>query len=113
MKTRKIGRQCMVPGCRNHNSYMIHRTREPWPSVIICEKCIEDAFYVLCPEQIQEAEQEDAEGVVKDAQESEGIDAEAEQEEKNAEEGAKGGARIKEISENKPKKPSAKKADGK
>lgn len=116
MKTRKIRRQCMVPGCRNHDSLMIHRTREPWPNVIICEECIKDAFYALCPEQIDEAAQEDAEVAeecAENAQEDAKTDAEAVQEGKTVEESAKVGAKIKEISEPKPKKPSTKKADGK
>ncbi len=135
----------MVPGCRNQDSLMIHRTREPWPNVIICEECIKDAFYALCPDQIDEAAQEseeadaeNAEGVVDDAQEGTETDAEAVQEDaevaeecaenaqddaetdaeavqegKTVEESAKVDAKIKETSGAKPKKPSSKKADGK
>lgn len=47
MNTRKIRRQCMVPGCRNYETYMIHKTRDPWPTVIMCKECVKDAYFSL------------------------------------------------------------------
>lgn len=50
IKTRRIRRQCLVPGCKNTDSYMVHRTNEPWPTVIMCKECAEDLYKALCTE---------------------------------------------------------------
>lgn len=52
MNTKKIRRQCMVPGCRNYDTYMIHKTRDPWPTVIMCKECVVDAYFSLLPEKV-------------------------------------------------------------
>ena len=57
MNIKPIKRQCMVPGCRNTNSFLVYKTREPWATVTICPECAREAFIAMCPEE----EQKDAE----------------------------------------------------
>lgn len=51
MNTKKLRRQCMVPGCRCLDTYLIHKGREPWAKVIICKDCLKGAYDALFPEE--------------------------------------------------------------
>ena len=53
MNFKKIQRECMVPGCRSRVSFMVHKTREPWPDVIMCKDCVKDAYVSIYAEEIK------------------------------------------------------------
>jgi hypothetical protein len=53
MNFKKIQRECMIPGCRNRVSFMVHKTREPWPDVVMCKDCVKDAYVSLYAEEIE------------------------------------------------------------
>ena len=49
LNTRRIVRQCFVPGCGNTDSYMVYRGIEPWAKVVICKKCADELNAILNP----------------------------------------------------------------
>lgn len=59
LNTRKIYRQCFVPGCSNTNSYMVYRGSEPWAKVVMCETCAKELYETFVPASaVQIAEKE-------------------------------------------------------
>lgn len=49
LNTRKIRRQCFVPGCGNSDTYMVYRGSEPWAKVVICETCAKELYETFVP----------------------------------------------------------------
>ena len=49
LRTKKITRQCFVPGCRNLNTVMVFRGRDPWAKVVICPDCAKELYKNLFP----------------------------------------------------------------
>ncbi len=60
LNTRKIYRQCFVPGCRNCDTVMVYRGNEPWAKVVMCRDCAKELYGELFPEAGEEKAQEDA-----------------------------------------------------
>lgn len=80
LRTKKITRQCFVPGCRNINTVMVFRGRDPWAKVVICPDCAKELYKNLFPaeepENTPEAEKESgAEGTPEAEKESEAEEA--------------------------------------
>ncbi len=61
LNTRKIYRQCFVPGCRNCDTVMVYRGNEPWAKVVMCRDCAKELYSELFPEAAEEKEPKDAE----------------------------------------------------
>ncbi len=60
LNTRKIYRQCFVPGCRNCDTVMVYRGNEPWAKVVMCRDCAKELYGELFPEAAEEKVQEGA-----------------------------------------------------
>lgn len=57
INVKRIRRQCFIPGCGCLDSYMVQRTREPYPKVVICKKCAEELYFALFPKEETAEEQ--------------------------------------------------------
>lgn len=81
LNTKRIVRQCMVPGCRNTNSFLVYKTREPWATVTICPECTKEAYFAMHPEQVKRINEAQKDAEI--AQNEEPKDATPEQKPKN------------------------------